>query len=128
MTATLVPALRLMRDGLRVSRQLEVRECLTTVAMGSVELESQTMARNWSSRLVVLTAPGVASGYPEVLVEVESSDAASAGGIPGRLAVVRATAFEDRNGNSRWDSDESSVSFATKIAKFASYSYEGRGS
>ena len=37
---TLVPALRIMRDSLRVSRQLEVREAMATIAMSVLEQES----------------------------------------------------------------------------------------
>ncbi len=127
LTVALVPALRLMRDSMRISRHLEVRECLVTVAMGQLELEAQQMARSWHSHTSILTAPGIESGHPNVLVEVESSDSPSAGGIAGSLASVRVSAFEDRNGNGQLDSGESTVTFATKIANLTSYSYEGRG-
>ena len=127
LTVSLVPALGLMRDSLRGSRSLETRECLVTVAMGTLEAESQLMARTWTARHTVLSAPGSECGYPSVLVDVLASDRATDGGIPGRLAVVRTTAFEDVNGNGRLDNNETKVEFVTLVGRFTSYDFEGRG-
>lgn len=124
---TLVPALRLMRDSLRVSRQLEVRECLATTAMGALEHQAQQVAAYWQLESGIDRSYGQLAGYPQVVVEFKASDQAGAGGIPDSLAVVSVSAFEDLNSNSRRETAESTVTFATKVARLQSYSLEGSG-
>ena len=124
---TLVPSLRLMRDSLRVSRSLEVRECLATTAMGALEHRAQQVARGWQMTSGVDRTYGQLAGYPEVVVEFEATDSSTSGGIPNSLAVVSTSSFEDRNGNGRRDADESLVTFSTKVARLQSYALEGRG-
>lgn len=122
---TLVPSLRLMRDSLRVSRQLEIRECLATAAMGALEHQAQEVAARWEMTSGVSRVYGQLSGYPDVVVTYDVSDSSANGGIRESLAVLTVSAFEDRNSNSRRDVEESAVSFATKVARLQSYTLEG---
>jgi type II secretory pathway component PulJ len=124
---TLVPSLRLMRDSLKVSRQLEVRECLTTTAMGALEHQAQQVAAKWQMTSGTDRSYGQLAGYPQVVVDFETSDSPLRGGIKDSLAVVSVSAFDDQNSNGRHDGSESAVRFATKVARLQSYSLEGSG-
>lgn len=123
---TLVPSLRLMRDSLRVSRQLEVRECLATVATGELEHQMQEVASNWQMTSGISTSYGQLTGYPQVVVEFDSSDASVSGGIPGSLAAVSVAAFQDSNANGRRDVDETAVVFHRKVARTQTFRIESR--
>jgi len=124
---TLVPSLRLMRDSLKVSRQIEVRECLATTAMGALEHQAQQVAAEWKMASGTDRSYGQLAGYPQVVVDFETSDSPSQGGLRDSLAVVSVSAFEDQNGNGRRDKAEAEVAFSTKVARLQSYSLEGSG-
>ena len=126
--AALVPALRIMRDSLRVSRQLEIRETMATIAMSVLEQESARVSGQWVMQTTTHRNPGRDSGYPSVIAVSTTSDSLKNGGIPGSLAVVQATAFEDLNRSGSLDKNEPSISFATKVAGLTSYRYEAQGS
>ncbi len=124
----LVPALRVMRDSLRISRQLEVREAMATIAMSVLEQESARVSGRWTMQKATHRQPGIESGYPSVIGMSTVSDSLSKGGIPNSLAVVSVTAFEDANGTGRLDNNEPSITFATKVAGLTSYRFEAQGS
>lgn len=124
----LVPALRIMRDSLRISRQLEIREAMATIAMSVLEQEAANVSRQWTMQTETHRKPGRRSGYPSVIAVSTTSDALAKGGIPGSLAVVSVTAFDDANRTGGLDDDESSITFATKIAGLTSYRFEAQGS
>lgn len=124
----LVPALRVMRDSLKISRQLEVREAMATIAMSVLEQESARVSGRWIMQTATHRQPGIDSGYPSVIAFSNVSDSLSKGGIPNSLAVVSVTAFEDANRSGRLDNDEPSVTFATKVAGLTSYRFEAQGS
>jgi type II secretory pathway component PulJ len=124
----LVPALRIMRDSLRISRQLEVREAMATIAMSVLEQESARVSAQWAMQTTTHRDPGRNSGYPSVLAVSTTSDSQATGGIPGSVAVINVTAFEDLNRTGSLDEDEPSITFATKIAGLTSYQFEAQGS
>jgi hypothetical protein len=124
----LVPALRIMRDSLRISRQLEVREAMATIAMSVLEQESARVSGKWTMQTATHRQPGIDSGYPSVIAVSAVSDSLARGGVPDSLAVVSVTAFEDANGTGRLDDNEPSITFATKIAGLTSYHFEAQGS
>jgi len=128
LAVTLIPALRLLRDSLRQSRQLAAREVMATLCQGQVEQQSLLIATQWKLTSGVDRQSGQESGFPNVLVEFNASDDSNRGGISDRLATLTVTAFDDANGNSRRDDGESGVQFATKIARLTTLEYEGRGS
>lgn len=125
---TLVPALRIMRDSLRVSRQLEVREVMATIAMSVLEQESASVSGRWVMQTRTHRQPGRDSGYPSVVAVSTTTDSVATGGIPGSLAVIRVTAFDDSNRTGSLDNNEPSITFATKIAGLTSYRFEAQGS
>lgn len=124
----LVPALRIMRDSLRISRQLEIREAMSTIAMSVLEQESARVSGQWAMQTTTHRRPGRQSGYPSIIAVSTTSDSLARGGIPGSLAVVRVTAFDDANRTGRLDNNEASITFATKIAGLTSYRFEAQGS
>lgn len=125
---TLVPALRVMRDSLRISRQLEVREAMATIAMSVLEQESARVSGRWTMQTTTHRQPGRDSGYPSVVAVSTVTDSLAKGGVPGTLAVVSVTAFEDSNRTGSLDNNEPSITFATKIAGLTSYRFEAKGS
>lgn len=124
----LVPALRIMRDSLRVSRQLEVREAMATIAMSVLEQEAARVSGQWNMQMTTHRNPGRNSGYPSILAVSTTTDSIKSGGIPGSLVVVDVTAFEDSNSSGTFDANEPSIKFSTKIAGLTSYRYEAQGS
>jgi hypothetical protein len=100
---------------------------MATLCQGQVEQQSLLIATQWKLTSGVDRQSGLESGFPNVLVAYSASDDSSRGGISDRLAALTVTAFDDTNGNSRRDADESGVEFATKIARLTTLEYEGRG-
>ena len=95
--------------------------------MGALEHQAQQVAANWKMTSGTDRSYGQLAGYPQVVVDFETSDSPSRGGIRDSLAVVSVSAFEDQNSNGRQDGSESAVKFATKVARLQSYSLEGSG-
>lgn len=128
MAMSLVPALRLMTSSLEASRELEASEAMATLAMSMLEFDSGQTAGTWDLSSRLRTDLGHKVGVPALLVTTARSDAVSRGGVPGSLAVIEVTAWQDANRNRVLDAGERSVRFATKVAKFVSYAYEARNS
>lgn len=125
---TLIPALKLMRDSLRISRQLESREVMVTGCQTILEQQSFQIATQWALASGLDRSVGQQSGYSNVLIEYAATDSASDGGIASKLAVLTVSAWDDQNANSRRDATEIAVTFATKVARLQSLTYEGQGS
>jgi len=126
MAVAIVPGLSLMRDGMRVSRELEVAGVMTSLCASKQEEHLALSAATWSES----TASGnfSAEGYPNVRFSVVRSDESADGGISDRLMAVTTTVWEDVDSDSTLDSTEASVTFATKVARIASYENEASGS
>jgi hypothetical protein len=123
--ATLVPALRLMRDSVTRGREIEVSNLLGTLAASQLEEHLLLTAANWSG----LTTSGdfTADGYPLIHFRVDRSDAVADGGIPGSLISITATVWEDLDGDDAIDAGELQSSFSTKLARIVAYEHEASG-
>lgn len=122
---TLTPALRLMRDTISVSRDLEHSDALATLAASKLEQSLAVTAATWD--VGTTTGTFTTDGYANLLWSVVKSDDAGAGGIPNQLMAISVTAWDDKNGNAAADTGEPRCSFASKIAKLSSYNYEAQG-
>ena len=120
LAGTLVPALRLMRQALEQSRELERRNTLVSLAVGKLEERLAIASNTWSNGTVTGTFASL--GSPELRFSVIHSDSAGNGGIPNRLMAVTCMAWHDANGNGQRDASESTVVFASKISKLMGYS------
>jgi hypothetical protein len=116
---TLVPALRLMRDGLTWSRDNETRSVLTTFCVSKMEEYLNLSAATWTT--TTATGNFSAEGYPLVKFQVTRSDSGGAGGISGQLMAITVTTWNDANNDGAVTSGEASVELATKVARMALY-------
>ena len=119
LATALVPALRLMRDGLAISRRIETRELLTTFCTSKLEEHLALCIADWQTGNYA--GDFTAEGYANLRFSVTRSDLSADGGITDQLMALTATAWEDSNGSGTVDADEPSVVLGTKIAKLESY-------
>ena len=124
---TLVPALRMMRDSLQISRDEEEAELMATLCVDELEKHLANVSATWDKT----TASGDYAALENrsyLKFRVIKSDAVSDGGIVGRLMSLVAVVWNDANGNGSPDANEKKVTFATKVSKFVSYNdYEAKG-
>ena len=125
MAVVLVPALRLMRDGLTLGRETEIRELLTTFCTSKLEEHLALVSAAWQTGNY--TGDFSVEGYPNLRFEVVCSDFGGDGGISDQLMAVTATAWNDLDGHQALDGDELAVVLASKVAKLASYQSEVGG-
>jgi Tfp pilus assembly protein PilX len=115
----LVPALRMMRDGIRISRQTETSHLLVLLATSTLEERIVRVAAKWERG--TWNGDFRNDGYPEIRFTVSASDQSSDGGMPGALMALTTTVWHDRNGNAVPDAGETKVTLATKVGKSESY-------
>lgn len=123
--ATLVPGLNLMRDSLRISRQIETDTLMATLSVDKLEEYLAKTSANWQT--TNLTGDYSADGYSQLNYEVIRSDSVVDGGIPGSLMMIQSTLWNDTNNNDTLDSGERSVVFVSKLARVISYELEASG-
>lgn len=115
----LVGALRLMRDTMAVSSDIETADLMTTLCASKLEQALAQTASSWSTT----TDAGDFSsmGYSNIRFSVTKSDSAGNGGITNRLMALTATVWQDTNSNSALDTGERRVVFSSKLAKMQLY-------
>jgi hypothetical protein len=119
LAAALVPALRLMRDGLGISRRIETQEVLTTFCTSKMEEHLALCRADWQTGNQL--GDFAAEGYASLRFSVTRSDLPADGGITDQLMALTATAWEDSNGSGTVDAGEPSVVLSSKLAKLATY-------
>lgn len=119
LAGTLVPGLRLMRDAMRVSRDIETFYLTANYCVSTMERQLALTAHNWQVGYEFGDFAG--DGHPQVRYFAWRSDASSVGGMPDRLMVISAIVWYDRNGDNLYNVGEPSRIMASKIAKLASY-------
>jgi hypothetical protein len=115
----LVPALRLMRDGMEISREIETEELLTTFCASKLEEHLAMASADWETG--TYNGDFAAEGYPRLRFSVQRSDAVGDGGITDQLMAVTAVAWEDVDGSETLDPGEWSVVFASKASQLPDY-------
>ena len=122
MGIALVPALRLTRDRLLRTQELERAEMRLTLCVSKLEEEMARTAAGWdlTARSGAMTTPGHAG----LRFNVSKSDSLAVGGIPNALAVIDVTVWHDQDGETDMDANEHTVRLATKVARLLSYESE----
>ena len=123
--ATLVPGLDLMRDSLRISRQIETDTLMATLSVDKLEEYLAKTSANWQT--TNLTGDYSADGYSQLNYQLIRSDSVVDGGIPGSLMMIQSTLWNDANNNGTLDSGERNVVFVSKLARVVSYELEASG-
>ena len=125
LAVALVPALRMMRDGLRISREMETRDLVVTFCTSTLEEHLAGVSADWQTG--TYTGDFSADGHSQLRFSVERSDDAGDGGIPDQLMAVTATVWSDDDSDSTLDAGEASLVLASKVAKLSSYEDEVAG-
>lgn len=114
-----VPALRLLRDSMTVSREWESQCLISSYGVSLLEERLAKAIADW--KVEVATGDFSAQGHADVNYQVVQSDLVSVGGVPDELMVITATVWVDENGNDSADSGEPIATYATKISKLGAY-------
>lgn len=125
LAVALVPALRLIRDALGTSRDIETQELLITFATSKLEEHLGKAMADWQAGS--FTGSFSAEGYSSLRYSVVCSDAEAGGGVTDYLMVVTATVWDDLDSSTTLGSDEPSVVFASKVSQLPSYQDEVGG-
>ena len=112
----LVPALKLMRDSIRVGRQTETANILATFSMRKLEEHLARTAANWGTT----TDAGAIPNYNGLRYQVTKVDE----GVGSGLMRITSVAYEDGNGNTTYDAGERNATFVSKVAKNVAYEQE----
>ncbi|MBC8352933.1 MAG: prepilin-type N-terminal cleavage/methylation domain-containing protein [Planctomycetes bacterium] len=112
----LVPALKLMRDSIRIGRQTETANILATFSMSKLEEHFALTAADWDTA----TDSGPIPNYAGLRFLVTKVDE----GFGSGLMRITSTAYEDANNNDIFDSGERSAVFVGKVARNAAYEQE----
>ena len=126
LTIALVPALRMMRDAIRVGRQTETSNLMTTFCTSKLEEQLMRTAAVWNPSTV--SGDFSAEGYANLRYQVIMSDALADGGIANQLMAIASTVWNDLNADGDWDAGEPRVVLASKQARNVSYQQEASGS
>lgn len=115
----IVPALKLIGDGMVLGREVETRNLLTTLCVSKLEEQLAHAAANWTT--TTATGNFAADGYPSYRFTVLRSDAAADGGMEDRLMAVQATVWNDADGDGALGANEMKLILRSKVAKLALY-------
>jgi hypothetical protein len=133
LAVTIVPALRMIRDSLRVGRETETSNLMATLAASRLEEYLLLSAGEWSAipqggawNTTTDSGSYAADGYPNLKFTVLRTDAAPEG-ISGSLLSVTATVWNDVDNDGALDAGESRSVFASKLARNVAYSHEAAG-
>ncbi len=109
----LVPALKLMRDSIRIGRQTETANVLATFSMSKLEEHLARTVATWDT----VTDAGAVPNYNGMRYLVTKVDE----GLGSGLMRITSTAYEDGNGNGLFDAGERNATFVCKVAKNVAY-------
>ena len=118
----LAPALRITRTALLTADRLDRQERCLTVANDRIEFLMARTVADWDA-LVGSGGGGAAGvpGYPGLRTAETVSDAAAAGGVPGRLTAIGVTAWYDDDGDGALDAGEPHVRLNVLVARLTAY-------
>ena len=125
LTIALVPALRMMRDAIRLGRATETANLMTTLCASKLEEQLMRTAAVWNPSTV--SGNFSAEGYANLRYQVIMSDAVADGGIANQLMALASTVWDDLNADGDLDAGEPNVVLASKQARNVSYQKEALG-
>ena len=121
-TIALVPALRLTRDSITRSEELEAAEMRLALCTSKLEEEMAKTAATWD--LATQAGDFAELGRSDLRFMTVKSDAIASGGIPDALTTIEVTVWLDTDAGNDLDPSEPQTKLATKMAKLISYEYE----
>jgi len=121
--AVLVPALVIIRDGIAMAREIDIRHQLLLYGVSTLEAQLAAVAVLDTAWPGTAPPPGnfAAEGQPNMRYVVSWSDNPANGGLANRLMNVSVTTYYDEDGDASQDASEPAVTLTTKIGKFTSY-------
>ena len=122
MTLALVPALVILRDGMKWSRDVDTREKLLLYGVSKLEEHTALAAATWTS--ITTSGDFSADGHADLRFNVTRSDNPANGGLTDQLMAVSVTTYADQDSDDTLDVGEPRLVVTTKIGKFASYESE----
>lgn len=114
----LVPALRIMRDTMRIGRESETANLLATFAASKLEEHLVRTAGTWDTT----TDADLIPGYEARLLRYSVTKVDETG-----LMRLTSRAWEDTDNDTTWDAGEMQVNFSTKVARNVAYQQEASG-
>lgn len=123
MAATLVPALRLVRDGMEQSAETDQRQLLALYAASQIEQQLGATAMSWTN--ASFSGDYSADGHADIRYATVCSDDPLNGGIVDSLMSVSTTVYYDENQDDALTAGELRCSYETKIGKLATYIAQG---
>jgi hypothetical protein len=117
--AALVPAMAILRDGLKNASTIDTRHMLHLLGVQKMEEQLAIAAATWTNG--TQSGSFAADGHPSIRYTVTRSDSVADGGIANRLMTVSVTTYSDENGNNALTAGEPSTTLTTKISKLATY-------
>jgi tRNA A58 N-methylase Trm61 len=112
----LVPALKLMRDSIRIGRQTETANILATFSVSKLEEHLARTVASW----VTTPDSGAIPNYNGLRYQVTKVNE----GVGSGLMRITSVAYEDGNGNGTYDTGERNATFVSKVAKNVAYELE----
>lgn len=114
----LVPALRIMRDTIRVGRETETANLLATYSASKLEEHLVRTAASWDTT----ADTGLIPGYEAQQLRYAVTKVDETG-----LMRLTSRAWEDADNDATWDATEMQVNFSTKVARNVAYQQEASG-
>ena len=118
----IIPAMRFMSTAIQAGSDLERWNQMNLLAVGKLEEQITLAAAQFQedSQSGVFPDPGLGG----LRFAATRTTSAALGGIAEQLMVVSVTVWDDENANTALESDESQVTYATKIARMSVYQDE----
>lgn len=111
--------LSLMVDSLEVSRDLEQRNLVTTLAVSKLEEHASLVTSSFTEG--TFSGNFSAEGQPSIRFNVTRSTDPAVGGVLSELMVVSVYVWQDADGNGARNGSEPNVSLTTKIANLTAW-------
>jgi len=115
----MVPALKLIREGLKLGRETEAQQLIATYGVSKMEEHLAQVAAAWDT--ADEQGDFSADGNGTIHYEVTRTESAAEGGIDERLMVISVDVWEDADGDSNRDADELQANYRTKVANMSAY-------
>jgi len=115
----MVPALRMMRDSLKVSRDLETAGVMSSLCVSKLEEEMAITSAHWNTQTIA--GDFSSEGHRDILFVITKSDEVADGGIKDALMAISVSVWQDKNGNASKDANEPGITYGSKISKLLGY-------
>lgn len=123
--SVLVSSLALLRDAVALSDRVDQQNLMLTLCTSKLEETLNTTAAEFAASDT--SGSFAAEGFSHLRYRVVCSDQALQGGISNQLMAVTCVVWNDANADAVQQSDETSVTLATKVAKLALYQAQAGG-